>query len=59
MGLFSRGSDKPGTDWQAKKDAAGSKAKPADDRPYRAGDVQAVSENDVTTSRPANVVDDE
>lgn len=51
--------DRPGTDWSAKHAAAGSKAQPANDRPYSGwqDSASAVSESDVTTN-PGNKVDE-
>lgn len=41
--------EKPGTDWEAKKAAAGSKARNTPDRPYKANaeDLSPISEDDV------------
>lgn len=51
--------DKPGVDWTAKHNAAGSNARPTTDRPHNGWQTTAhpVSESDVTTNPNVNVID--
>lgn len=51
--------DKPGVDWTAKHNAAGSNAQTTTDRPHNGWQTTAhpVSESDVTTNPNVNVID--
>lgn len=64
VGIFGRKSEsssKPGTDWDAKHDAAGSQAQPYEDRPYAEGTRSSTGDlgDGGICHSPSNIVDND